>query len=146
MYNALSHMHSGLRWIALILLIFAIFNAVTRKKTGFYEKKDKLINLFTMISLHIQLLTGLILYFISPKVNFVEGWMKEASNRFYGMEHILMMVIAITLVTIGRKKAEKLDTPISKHKKIITFFILALVLILAGIPWPFRTELGGQWF
>ena len=57
-----------------------------------------------------------------------------------------MMVIAITLVTIGRKKAEKLDAPISKHKKIIPFFILALVLILAGIPWPFRTELGGQWF
>ena len=71
MYNALSHMHSGLRWIALILLIFAIFNAVTRKKTGLYEKKDKLINLFTMISLHIQLLTGLILYFISTKVHFV---------------------------------------------------------------------------
>lgn len=146
MYTALSHMHSGLRWVVLILLVFAIFNAITRKKTGLYEKKDKLINLFTMISLHVQLLIGLVLYFTSPKVQFTQGWMKDTFLRFYGMEHILMMIIAIILVTVGRKRAEKLDAPISKHKKIITTFTIVLILILAAIPWPFRAELAGKWF
>lgn len=146
MHNALSHMHSGLRWVVLFLLIFAIYNAITGKKRGTYEKKDKLINLFTMISLHTQLLIGLILYFISPKVSFIEGWMKESFNRFYGMEHFLMMVIAIVIVTIGRKKAEKLENISAKHKKITIMYTIALILILAAIPWPFRTELGGKWF
>jgi membrane protein DedA with SNARE-associated domain len=139
-------MHSGLRWVVLFLLIFAIYNAITGKKRGTYEKKDKLINLFTMISLHTQLLIGLVLYFISPKVSFIEGWMKESFNRFYGMEHFLMMVIAIVIVTIGSKTAEKLEDISAKHKKITIMYTIALILILAAIPWPFRTELGGKWF
>jgi ABC-type dipeptide/oligopeptide/nickel transport system permease subunit len=105
-----------------------------------------MINLFAMISLHTQLLIGLILYFMSDKVKFVEGWMKEASYRFYGMEHFLGMIVAIVLVTIGRKMAEKQSTDIDKHKKIRTFYTIALVIIIASIPWPFRTALGGAWF
>jgi len=139
-------MHSGLRWVVLFLLIFAIFNAISGKKRGSYVKKDKLINLFTMISLHTQLLIGLVLYFLSDKVSFTKGWMKEPLLRFYGMEHFLMMMIAIVLVTIGRKKAEKLEDVASKHKKIVTFYSIALILILVAIPWPFRTALGGAWF
>jgi glycopeptide antibiotics resistance protein len=146
MYNALSHMHSGLRWVVLFLLIFAIYNAITGKKRGTYEKKDKLINLFTMISLHTQLLIGLVLYFIPGKVSFIEGWMKDPLRRFYGMEHILLMVIAIVIVTIGRKKAEKLEDISAKHKKITVMYTIALILILAAIPWPFRSALGGKWF
>jgi hypothetical protein len=72
--------------------------------------------------------------------------MKEAMYRFYGMEHLLLMLIAVVLVTIGRKKAEKALAPIVKHKKIIVFYSIALILIMAAIPWPFRTALGGQWF
>lgn len=146
MYNALLHIHSGFRWIVLILLIAAIFNAITSKKKGVYLKKDKMLNLFAMIFLHTQLLGGLILYFISPKVMFSEGWMKNALLRFFGMEHVLMMVIAVVLVTIGRKKAEKAEAPIVKHQKIVVWYTIALLIILASIPWPFRTALGGQWF
>ena len=93
--------------IALILIIVAIFNAARSKNSGKYLKKDKMINLFAMIFMHIQLLIGLGLYFISPKVTFAEGWMKESMTRFFGMEHILLMMIAIAVITMGRSKAEK---------------------------------------
>jgi len=146
MYNALLHAHSGLRWVALILLVTAIFNAVKGKSSGEYLKKHKMINLFAMILLHTQLLIGLVMYFQSPKVQFSQGWMKDPMLRFYGMEHLLMMVIAIVLVTIGRKKAEKADAPIVKHQKIVVWYTIALIVILAAIPWPFRAALGGQWF
>lgn len=146
MHSILIHLHSGLRWIALGLLVFAIFNALTSKGKNSYLKKDKMINLFSMISLHTQLLIGLILYFTSGKVSFAAGWMKNASTRFYGMEHLLIMLLAIIVVTIGRKKAEKAALADQKHGKIVLWFSIGLFLILAGIPWPFREALGGGWF
>ena len=107
MFTALQHTHSGLRWVALILLITAIFNAIASKSKGEYLKKDKMINLFTMIVLHTQLLFGLLLYFQSPKVQFSQGWMKDAMLRFYGMEHFLMMVIQhrISIKLLGKQAA-----------------------------------------
>jgi len=141
----LKYAHSGLRWVALLLLVVAIFNALSSKGKGKYEKKDKMLNLFAMIVLHIQLLIGLVLYFISPNVKFIEGWMKVKQLRFYGMEHLLIMVIAIAVVTIGRKKAENASNIAKKHGTIVKWFTIGLILILAGIPWPFR-NLGGGWF
>ena len=147
MLDILKHAHSGLRWVALILLLLAIVNSLTARS---YEKKHKMINLFAMISLHTQLLIGLILYFISPRVKFVEHWMSSkvagGAFRFYNLEHISLMIIAIILVTVGRKIAEKQTNDIDKHKKIRTWYTIALVLIIAAIPWPFRTALGGAWF
>ena len=143
MLDILKHAHSGLRWVALILLLLAIVNSLTSRS---YEKKHKMINLFAMVSLHTQLLIGLGLYFISPRVQFFDGWMKEASYRFYGMEHFLGMIVAIVLVTIGRKIAEKQTNDLDKHKKIRIWYTIGLVIIIASIPWPFRTALGGGWF
>jgi len=136
--------HSGLRWIVLILLLTAIFNALFTRRSGVYVKKDKMINLFAMITLHIQLLIGLILYFTSPKVSFVEGWMKMKPLRFFGLEHLLLMLIAIIIVTIGRRKAENAALASNKHKTIVVWFTIGLILILAGIPWPFR-NFGTGW-
>lgn len=141
----LKYAHSGLRWVALLLLVVAIFNALSSKGKGKYEKKDKMLNLFAMIVLHIQLLIGLVLYFISPNVKFIEGWMKVKQLRFYGMEHLLIMVIAIAVITIGRKKAENASNIAVKHGTIVKWFTIGLILILAGIPWPFR-NLGAGWF
>jgi membrane protein DedA with SNARE-associated domain len=140
----LVHAHSGLRWLVLGLLLYAIFTAIGKNKSS-YEKRDKMVNLFAMISLHIQLLLGLILYFISPKVSFASGWMKDAALRFYGMEHLIGMLAAIVVVTVGRKLAEKQESAILKNKKIALWYVIGLVLIIASIPWPFR-GLGGQWF
>ncbi len=144
MNSILTHAHSGLRWVALILLLLAIVNAFTSKT---YEKKHKLINLFAMVTLHTQLLIGLVQYFVtSQKVQFIDGWMKNPLLRFYGMEHILLMIIAIVLVTIGHSKSKKGATPEEKFKPIKLWYVIGLLLILAAIPWPFRTVLGGGWF
>ena len=147
MYNALVHAHSGLRWIAIGLLLFAIFNALKSQTSGRYEKKDKMINLFAMVFLHIQLLIGLGLFFINDmsKISYSEGWMKNGMLRFFGLEHILGMLLAIIIVTIGRKKAEKLTGTRDKHRKIMVFYTIGLILIIASIPWPFREALGGKW-
>jgi NADH:ubiquinone oxidoreductase subunit 2 (subunit N) len=136
--------HSGLRWIALGLLTYAIFNALRKK--GFYAKSDRMLNMFAMVSLHIQLVIGLILYFTSSKVSFVEGWMKNQLLRFYGMEHILLMVIAIVLVTIGHAKAKRATESAKKHKTILIFYAIGLILIIASIPWPFRNLGVEGWF
>jgi uncharacterized membrane protein YphA (DoxX/SURF4 family) len=141
--QALVSAHSGLRWIALVLLIFAIFNAFTAKS---YEKKHRMVNLFTMITFHTQLLLGLVLYFTSEKVQFVDGWMKEAVYRFFGMEHLAGMLLAIVAITIGHSKSKKGNDDTAKFKAIKIWYVLALILVLAFIPWPFRTELGAGWF
>ena len=143
MYEILKHTHSGLRWIALSLIVLAIYNAFTAKEFG---KREKMINLFSMVSLHTQLLIGLILYFISPRVSFAAGWMKDAALRFYGMEHLAGMIIAIALITIGYVKSKKGTSPQEIYKPIKLFYIIGLILILVSILWPFRANLVGAWF
>jgi uncharacterized membrane protein len=143
MYEALKSSHSGLRWVALALILWAIFNAFASKE---FNKREKLVNLFSMVSLHTQLILGLILYFISPKVKFFEGWMKDASYRFYGMEHLAGMLIAVVLITIGYSKSKRATTTAEKFKPIKIFYLIGLIIILASIPWPFRANLGGAWF
>lgn len=146
MYNILKHAHSGLRWVVLLLLVAAIVNAAMNfsAKNG-YQEKDRKLALFTLIFSHVQLIFGLILYFISPKVQFVADMMKNRMLRFYGVEHILMMVIAIVLVTIGYSRAKKKAEAVSKFKTTFWFYLIALLLIIAAIPWPFR-DLRGAWF
>lgn len=144
MNSILTHAHSGLRWVAIILLLLAIINAFTSKT---FEKKHKMINLFTMITLHTQLIIGLVQYFItSGKVKFFDGWMKEAAFRFYGMEHLMGMLIAIVLITLGYSKSKRGTTDSEKFKPIKLFYLIGFILIIASIPWPFRTALGGSWF
>jgi uncharacterized membrane protein len=144
MNSILNHAHSGLRWVVLILLLLAIANAFTAKT---YEKKHKMINLFALITVHTQLLIGLVQYFFtSSKTNFSSGWMKVELYRFYGMEHLVGMLIAIVLITVGYSKSKKAATDAEKFKKIKVFYLIGLILILASIPWPFRTALGGSWF
>jgi hypothetical protein len=106
-----------------------------------------MINLFTMITLHTQLIIGLVQYFItSGKVKFFDGWMKEAAFRFYGMEHLMGMLIAIVLITLGYSKSKRGTTDSEKFKPIKLFYLIGFILIIASIPWPFRTALGGSWF
>jgi hypothetical protein len=141
--QALVSAHSGLRWIALLLLLLAIINAFTAKN---YEKKHRLVNLFSMITFHTQLVLGIILYFLSDKVQFTEGWMKQAMYRFYGMEHLTGMLLAIIAITIGHSKSKKGADAAAKFKAIKLWYVLALILVVAFIPWPFRAELGAGWF
>lgn len=146
LYKILTGAHSGWRWVVLILLLAAIVKAYSGwKKKKEFTPADKKLAMFAMIAFHLQWTFGIILYFISPKVQFIEGFMKNSMLRFYGLEHIVAMTIAFILITIGHSKSKKAQEGPEKFKKIFIFYTIALVLILASIPWPFRTALGGSW-
>jgi len=138
--NILVHAHSGLRYVVLGLLIAAIFIAYSNWQSN--KRGDSKIYLFALIATHTQLLIGLILYFMSPKVNFSQ--IGEKVFRFYSVEHVFMMLIAIVLITVGRIRSKKLDGA-NKHRTILYFYALAFIIIMAAIPWPFR-NLGSGWF
>jgi hypothetical protein len=146
MYNGLLHAHSGLRWILLVLIVWAIIKAVsgwTGQKD--YQKSDRLSALLALIFTHIQLLIGLVLYFISPKVSFESGVMESSVLRFYTVEHITMMVVAIALITFGFSSAKRMEASLAKHKRVAITYGIALLIMIASIPWPFR-GLGSGWF
>lgn len=144
LYNIMIRSHSGLRYVVLGLMIAAIINAIMKKKSGAYSNGDRKLNLFAMISVHVQLLIGLVLYAISPKVNFAEMF-SNSLNRFYGLEHFFGMLLAVVLITIAHSKAKKMDDQNKKHRIIFFGYIFSLIIILATIPWPFR-NLGAGWF
>ncbi len=142
MYQGLVHTHSGLRWVVLLLIILTIFNAIGglggNKSLSAGGRK---LSLFALISTHTQVVLGLVLYFMSPKVQFTSETMGNAMLRFFTMEHTVMMLIAVILVTIGNRWAK-----LANAKKVFWYYFIALLIILAGIPWPFRTMLGSNWF
>lgn len=146
MYEGIKHAHSGLRWLVLIFLLVAIVNALMKWQSKAEAKKiDKTLSLLGLMFTHIQIVIGLILFFVTEKQFYVEGWMGNSMARFYGMEHILMMIIGAVLITIGYSKAKRQDAP-KKFKTTFIFYLIGLLVILAGIPWPFREALGGAWF
>lgn len=145
MYSMLLHAHSGLRWLVLIFIIAAVVTAWSNwsKKSAYPLGK---MPLFGFIFTHIQLLLGLALYGISPKVQFASGVMKDSMFRFFTVEHIAMMILATVLITLGYIKAKKQAPEAQGHKTIFTYYLIGLILILVSIPWPFREALKAAWF
>lgn len=144
LYNILVRTHSGLRWVVLALLVAAVISAFLKwQRRDEYTSSDNRLYLFAFISTHIQLTLGLILYFISPKVNF--GMVSDKLYRFFTIEHLVGMLIAVVLITIGRGRSRRAPGPINKHKTVFIFYLIGLLIILASIPWPFR-NLGAGWY
>lgn len=141
MYNTVKLVHSYWAYLVLIVLIIAAVNAVIKSIKGKdYEAKDFRISLFTLIVAHIQLLIGFLLYFVSPRFDLfgeigMGGVMKDAVHRLYLVEHPLINIIAVVLITIGYSKHKKKLTSKSKLKLIAIFYTIALVLFLSRIPW-----------
>ena len=139
MNQALLNVHSYLAYAALALLVLASINAIlglTSKKL--FTDKDLRISLFTMIICHIQLLVGLIVFFVSEKgfqAFAIEGAMKNSDLRLTMLEHPLINIIALVLITIGWSKHKKEESNNGKFKKIAVFYTLGLVLILSRLPW-----------
>ena len=132
--------HSYWAYLVLIILILATINAIlgyTSKKQ--FKDKDLRLSLFTLITSHIQLLIGLGVYFSSPMYNSMKENGINEINRMLAIEHPIMMILAIVLITIGWSKHKKQSTDTGKFKKIAVFYGLALILILSRIPWS-------QWF
>jgi chromate transport protein ChrA len=145
----LQHLHSGLRWVVLILMLAAIGQAFASMNSKPFNRK---LALFSLISVHTQVLIGLVLYFWGkwyqslPEGMPVDDTMKSV-HRFFGMEHIAGMLIAAILITIGNSRAKKAATDKAKWKSIAVFFTIGLVIILACIPWPFMQKFSNMgWF
>jgi membrane protein DedA with SNARE-associated domain len=102
-------------------------------------------NRYAFLLTHFQLLIGLILYFISPKVIFAAESMKEPLLRFFLVEHIALMLVAVVLITVGFIKFQKAEEQKKRHKITVIYYGIALLLMLVSIPWPFR-NLGGGWY
>jgi NADH:ubiquinone oxidoreductase subunit 2 (subunit N) len=136
MYHFIQKFHSGWAYLALLLLVVAVVNSVigmTSKKE--FTAKDRKIALFGLIATHIQLVVGLILYFVSPLGLASFGQMAESDIRIPSMEHPMVNIIAIVLITIGWSKHKKATTNEAKFKSIAIFYGLGLLLILSRIPW-----------
>ncbi|MFM7309608.1 MAG: hypothetical protein ACKOZY_03300, partial [Flavobacteriales bacterium] len=109
MTELLNHIHSALRWVALLCMLLAIVHAAVRMYRPLLPTGMKW-HLFALISMHTQLIIGLLLYFTSERMKaFREAGnvMKNALSRFFVMEHLVGMVLAIVLLTIGYSKAKR---------------------------------------
>lgn len=136
MYSILQKFHSGWAYLALLVLVIAVINAIigmSSKKE--FTPKDRKIALFGLIGIHVQLLIGLILYFVSPLGLDSFGQMADKALRLTSLEHPLINLIAIVLITVGWSKHKKATTSESKFKGFTIFYGLGLVLILSRIPW-----------
>jgi hypothetical protein len=145
MYQGLLHLHNLGRWVVIILLVIAIINAFAgMRRNEPFSKGDKKIGLFLMISAHLMLLIGLYQWFagglglkLIQRVGFGEV-MKDGVYRFWAVEHMVGMLVAIVLITIGRGAAKKNISDRAKHKKMFWMFFVAFIIILASVPWPGR--------
>jgi hypothetical protein len=141
MNTGLLHLHNALRWVILISLLMSIYKL--------YSKKDALkTSKILLISSHSTLLLGLYQYFfgaVGIKMIQAAGMgvaMKDATTRFWAVEHISSMLIAIVLITIGHISYKKTQNA----SKTTVFYVIALLLIVLAMPWPFREGIGRPWF
>ena len=135
-------LHNIMRWAVLLFGLWTVLSAISgiMSKRN-YTSGDSRTNFLFMLSCDIQLLFGLILYFTNSwfdRLKDLGNNMKDANSRFFTMEHSLLMLIALILVHVGRVSVKKAPTAAVKHKRTLLFFGIALLLILAAIPWPFR--------
>ncbi|MEI7959479.1 MAG: hypothetical protein WCH36_01090 [Chitinophagaceae bacterium] len=141
MTTGLLHLHNLLRWVILITLFLSIYKLWSKQNALGTSK-------ILLISSHTTLLLGLYQYItgaVGLKMIQAAGMgaaMKDAATRFWAVEHIFSMVLAIVLITIGHVKYKKS----SQSGTTQVLYVIALLLILSAIPWPFRAGIGRPWF
>lgn len=138
MYSVIKSLHSNLAIILLVVLSIAVIYILvgfTGNKT--FTATSKRIALAGLIAAHLQLVLGLIIYFISPLgiSNFSKESMGNSISRLYMLEHPLIMLVAIIFITIGYSKAKKAQTDKQKYKLLSIFYVLGFIFILSRIPW-----------
>lgn len=144
MYAVLQLVHSYLAYIVLAVLFLAVANALIGLMGNkvFNLQKDFRLSLFALIFAHIQLLVGLVLFFVSQNglkaIQTLGMGGLNAPSRLLAVEHPFINIIAIILITIGWSRHKKFMEGNKKFRSIAIFYGLGLVLILSRIPW-------GQW-
>ena len=151
MYNTILTLHSLFRWLLLAILLIALFIAYRGWWTGnAFSAADNRLRMIMASVAHVQLILGLWLYFISPVIDYFLHHYKDAVHmrqiRFFGMEHSLMMLIAIIIITIGSVVTKKKNTGKAKFKTMAIWFTVGLIVILMNVPWPFSPMVARPWF
>ena len=132
-YDILQTIHSYWAYLALLMVVMIIaITFIKALKKSATEATIKRLGFFTVMTVHLQMVFGIILYFISPKVVFGADTMKESVLRLNALEHPLMMVLGIVLITVANVKLKK-STEITM--KIPILFLIGLVLLLSRIPY-----------
>ena len=150
MYYTLITLHSMVRWLVLVALLLAIFQSwrgwLGRKE---FTRYDNTLRALTITLAHVQLSIGVWLYFVSPLIkSFLDNYSATVgirSIRFFGMEHSLMMILAVTFITIGGSQARRRSLSGQKFKAMAIWFTIALVIIFVSIPWPFSPMAERPW-
>lgn len=141
MYTGTLHLHNLLRWLILILLLWNIFQL-------FKKQKNLSVSKWLLIASHTTLLLGLYQWIAGPwglkliQNNGMSVVMKDAAYRFWAVEHITGMLLAIILITVGHVGLKKSGNT----SKALVLYSIALVLILAMVPWPFREAIARPLF
>ncbi|MCX6188493.1 MAG: hypothetical protein NTW54_02600 [Bacteroidetes bacterium] len=144
MYDFLLITHNIFRWIVILLAIYVLItNYQGWKKAGPFTNKNKIINTVFVGTLDLQLLIGLVLYFFySTATKLAFANMAEAMHdkvlRFWTVEHLLGMVIAVTLAHIGSVVSKRAKTDPEKFRKAFIYFTIVIIIILLSIPFAFR--------
>src|SRR5690606_36330000 len=142
MYPILLASHSLVRWLVLAGLLYAISRAVhgLQVKRNF-TAVDNSVRHWTTTFVHIQLPLGLAVYFLRPCVNDFRLHFQDALHqreiRFFGMEHSIMMLLAVAVISTGSAKAKRKTTDGEKFKTVAIWFTVGLLIILSSVPWPF---------
>lgn len=142
MYSSLLGLHSWLRWAVLILGVLAVVRALGGRGGRPWTRGDEAVGRWFVITLDIQFLIGLILYaFVSPITTQIVfpnfgGAMANSMLRFWAVEHLFGMIVAVALAHVGRVKARNATSDARKHGRSALFFGIALIILLASIPWP----------
>lgn len=141
MYPIVLQTHSVMRYLVLLMLVVVIVRFIFAKvfKRQYNNLDDKL-NLITLMLVHLQFLLGLVLFFISPIISSamsdMPAAMKEPELRFWSVEHTTLMVLAVILITVGRIRAKSNGLRSDeKFRRLIIFYSIGFVLIVAGVPW-----------
>lgn len=146
MHDFLIHFHSGWRWVFLIMLVIALLNNLIKWRQGAtHTESDQKWNLYAMSAAHLQLIVGFVLYFISTKVQFSGESMADPILRFFLVEHVLTMIVAVALITIGYSRGKRGANDTARFRLAFWYYLGGLIFILAGIPWPWQ-EYGAGWF
>ena len=151
LYSFLLHLHSILRWAVLLFLLVAIFNSLVAGSRPFI-RSDARTGSILVIFADLQLLIGIVLWYFGTKGYKVieqQGWSAamKGADRFFAVEHFAGMLIAIILLHIGKTQGRKAISDKAKHRRTLVFYLLALLIILVSIPWPFRqVGSGSHWY
>ena len=139
MHDILLSAHSWLRWVLLFCFILVIYKSYTGfKNERVYSSDDKKWNTILIACMHLQLLLGLILYFTSPMMKDIladfGGSMKMTESRFWSVEHIFGMIVAVIIAQVGSIKAKNKKEDVQKFRTAYMYYLIALIIILTMIP------------